>query len=65
MRFPVAATTVELIQASLRAAGRFQISLWDAGIIEAARSMGCAVVLSEDLSAGQDYDGVVVENPFR
>jgi hypothetical protein len=22
-------------------------------------------VLSEDLNAGQDYDGVVVENPFE
>jgi predicted nucleic acid-binding protein len=26
--------------------------------------MGCREVLSEDLNAGQDYDGVVVVNPF-
>jgi len=36
----------------------------DAAIIEAARSMSCRLVLSEDFSAGQDYDGIVVENPF-
>jgi hypothetical protein len=34
-------------------------------ILEAGRSIGCAVVLSEDLSDGGDYAGVVVENPFR
>jgi predicted nucleic acid-binding protein len=65
LRFPVAAITVELMGASLRTAPRFHISLWDAAVIEAARVMGCGVVLSEDLNAGQDYDGVVVENPFR
>lgn len=64
LRFPVAAITVELMEASVRIADRFHVSLWDAAIIEAARSMGCSRVLSEDFSAGQDYDGVVVENPF-
>jgi predicted nucleic acid-binding protein len=34
-------------------------------ILEAARASGCEVVLSEDLSDGEDYDGVRVENPFR
>jgi predicted nucleic acid-binding protein len=37
----------------------------DAAIIEAARSLGCEVVLTEDLGDGQDYAGVRVENPFR
>ena len=64
LRFPVAPITLELVDASLRTANRFRISLWDAAIIEAARSMGCGHVLSEDLGSGQDYDGVVVENPF-
>jgi predicted nucleic acid-binding protein len=41
------------------------ISYWDAAILEAARSVGCEVVLSEDLSHGQDYAGIRVENPFR
>jgi predicted nucleic acid-binding protein len=42
-----------------------RLSYWDAAILEAARSSGCEVVLSEDLSDGEDYDGVRVVNPFR
>jgi len=51
--------------AALTTRNRFQISYWDAAILEAARALGCEVVLSEDLSDGQDYGGIAVENPFR
>jgi predicted nucleic acid-binding protein len=64
-RFPVQDITVGLMLAATETRQRFQISYWDAAIIEAARTLGCDVVLSEDLSDGQDYDGVRVENPFR
>ncbi len=63
-RFPVQETTVEILTAALATRQRFGISYWDAAIIEASRHLGCAVVLSEDLDAGTDYDGVRVENPF-
>lgn len=63
-RYPVQPTTVDLVRAAMRARERFQVSYWDAAIIEAARMMGCTQVLSEDLSHGQDYDGVVVTDPF-
>lgn len=43
---------------------RFRISFWDALIVQAARSCGAAVIYSEDLSHGQDYAGVVVQNPL-
>ncbi len=43
---------------------RFQISYWDAAILAAARIAGCRTVYTEDLNAGQDYDGVRVMNPF-
>jgi len=43
---------------------RFQISYWDAAIIAAAKQMGCPTLYSEDLNAGQEYDGVTVVNPF-
>ena len=43
---------------------RFQLAYWDAAIIEACRALGCTLVLSEDLSDGQDYGGVQVTNPF-
>jgi predicted nucleic acid-binding protein len=64
-RFPVQETTVSLLTASIASAARFRISYWDAAVLEAARSLGCRTLLSEDLAHGRDYDGVVVRNPFR
>jgi predicted nucleic acid-binding protein len=65
LRFPVVDTTPELLLAAAATRQRFGISYWDAAILEAARSLGCDVVLSEDLNDGEDYAGVRVENPFR
>ncbi len=44
---------------------RTRISFWDAMIVRSAAEMGCAVLYSEDLNAGQEYSGVLVENPFQ
>lgn len=63
-RFPVQALTADLVLEAADTSARFQISYWDAAIIEAARTLGCDVVLTEDLNGGQDYDGVRVEDPF-
>ncbi len=63
-RFPVQATTVGVMVAAMSTRQRFGISYWDAAILEAARTLGCELVLSEDLNDGQDYAGVRVENPF-
>lgn len=65
MRFPVAPITAELMRAAFAARRRFRISYWDAAVLEAARALRCDVVLSEDLSDGEDYAGIRVENPFR
>ena len=43
---------------------RYQISFWDALIVSAAKAARCGYLLTEDLQAGQDLDGVVVVNPF-
>lgn len=64
-RFPVAEITTRVVLAAMATRARFGISYWDAAILEACRSLGCVVVLSEDLNDGQDYHGVRVENPFR
>ncbi len=63
-RFTVQETTLALMLAAMSTSDRFGISYWDAAILEAARHLGCEVVLSEDLNEGQDYAGVRVENPF-
>ena len=65
LRFPVQETTVALVQAAVAAKDRFQIGYWDAAVVEAARTLGCDTMLSEDLAHGRSYDGVRVENPFR
>jgi predicted nucleic acid-binding protein len=65
LRFPVLDITTDLMLAAAATCQRFGVSYWDAAILEAARSLGCDVVLSEDLSDGQDYAGVRVQDPFR
>ena len=63
-RFSIQEITVQLLDAALIAKERWQLSYWDAAIIEAARFSKCATVLSEDFNAGQNYGGVTVVNPF-
>jgi predicted nucleic acid-binding protein len=65
LRFRVQETTTEIVLDALATTSRFGISYWDAAIISAARISGCETVLSEDLSDGEDYGGVRVENPFK
>lgn len=64
LRFPVQELTVDIVQAAMDTSRRFQVSYWDAAILEAARALGCEVVLSEDLNSGQEYGGVRVKTPF-
>ena len=64
-RFPVQPITTELVLAAMTSSLRYQLSYWDAAIVEAARMLSCTELLSEDLSPGQDFDGVSVVNPFR
>ena len=45
--------------------GRFQISYWDAAIHAAAKRLGATILYSEDLSGGQNFEGVQAVNPFR
>ncbi len=43
---------------------RYRISFLDAMILFSASQLGAEVVLSEELSAGQTYDGLQVVNPL-
>jgi predicted nucleic acid-binding protein len=64
MRFPIQETSMAIVLLAMATRQKYVLSYWDAAIIEAARVMKCDLVLSEDLNHGQDYDGVVVINPF-
>lgn len=54
-----------IMRSAMTTRERYRISQWDAAVIEALRALGCEDLLSEDLSDGQEYGGVVVTNPFR
>jgi predicted nucleic acid-binding protein len=44
---------------------RYQISFWDALVVQAAQASGAEILYSEDLSDGQTYGSVKVINPLR
>ena len=41
-----------------------KLSFWDAAIVAAAKASSCRCLLTEELQADQDLDGVVVIDPF-
>jgi len=43
---------------------RWKLSFWDALILTAAKRAKAAILWSEDLNPGQDFDGVLVVNPL-
>lgn len=63
-KLPVVGTDSELVARAIRSSREHQIAIWDALIVEAARSAACTRILSEDLQDGSDFGGILVENPF-
>lgn len=57
---PLAADVV----AATRLGLRWQLSFWDSMIVSSAIRMGCDVLWTEDLSAGQLIEGLTIRNPF-
>lgn len=41
-----------------------QLSFWDAMVVRSAAHLGCPVLWTEDLNAGQRIHGVEIRNPF-
>ena len=62
--FEIVQVSPELIQDAIDCAVLNTLSFWDALIIAAAASAGCARVYTEDLNAGQTVLGVAIENPL-
>jgi len=56
--------TRHLLRQAFAVQQRWQISFWDSLIVAAAQRANTAELWSEDLSNGQDYDGVRVVNPL-
>jgi predicted nucleic acid-binding protein len=43
---------------------RFNLSFWDALIVQAAAAADCSVLLTEDLQDGLHVDRLIIRNPF-
>ena len=63
--WPVVDNTLLVFKMALNEQVHWQLSLWDAMILAAARSCGAQELVTEDFSHGQDYEGVRAFNPFR
>ena len=63
--WPVFSPGVADILEGARLAQRHRIHFWDGMIVRGAVALGAEVIWSEDLNAGQRYEGVEVRNPFR
>jgi predicted nucleic acid-binding protein len=57
-------TDAALLERGWRIQDRYQLSYWDALIVAAAKTSSCGYLLTEDLQAGQELDGIEVVNPF-
>ena len=60
----IVTNTAESVIEALDIESRYNISFWDALIVQAAGSSGATVVYSEDLAHGQSYGSVRVVNPL-
>lgn len=63
-RFPIQEVTLKVMRAAFGICERHRLSFWDSAVVAAARELGCGTLYTEDLSAGQEYEGVRVANPF-
>ncbi len=61
---PVVAISRSHILGAISRSRKWQVSFWDALILEAAINGGATVVYSEDLQHGQVIEQVKIENPF-
>jgi predicted nucleic acid-binding protein len=60
----VASLDHQLFEDATLLSERFQISYWDAAVVAAAKQLNCTTLYSEDLNEGQNFEGVIVRNPF-
>lgn len=64
-RLPVIETNRALVLRAAALAESAELSVFDSLIVCAAQQAHCDTLLTEDLSHGQEFDGLRVENPFR
>jgi predicted nucleic acid-binding protein len=55
----------DIVRRAVEASAAYGLHFYDGMIVAAAERAGCGKIWSEDLSAGQKYFGVEVQNPFK
>jgi predicted nucleic acid-binding protein len=65
LTWQVVVNSGEAILEALDLEARYQISFWDALVVEAAQASGAEILYSEDLSDGQSYGSLRVVDPLR
>lgn len=57
-------TDAEVLEIGWKIQERYHTSYWDSLIVAAAKVASCHYLLTNDLPAGQRFDGIEVINPF-
>jgi predicted nucleic acid-binding protein len=55
---------VTVFDASFELRSRYSLSHWDSLLLAACKDAGVDTLFSEDMTAGIDYDGITIVNPF-
>lgn len=64
LRFTIQENTVPLFLSAMAIIRAHKLSIWDALIVAAAQEARCDLLLTEDLTHGQRFGNLRVENPF-
>jgi len=62
--FPLVLPGTPLFATYFGLRGRFSLSHWDCMLLAACKEAGVTTLYSEDMTAGVNYDGVTIVNPF-
>lgn len=62
--WPVIDSDLALVTAAMEKSVRFQISIFDASVVEAALRSGATTLYSEDMQHGQRFGELTLINPF-
>ena len=63
--WPIYSLSVDDVLSASEIEEKYQLSFWDALIVQAAINSGCNKLYSEDFQDGQKFDSLIVINPFK
>lgn len=62
--FSLVQVDAPLILSAIDASRRYELSFWDAMIVQAALQAGASVLYSEDMQDGRAFESMMIRNPF-